>query len=604
MVESLQNEIMTQARHPTEILKDFRTYPFFGGFSEELLLQVCQMTRSKLFKKGETILREGFPNDSLYFIHSGEVNVVVQNEIVTQLTRRGEVLGEMSLISQQPVSASIHAITDVECYIIDGNDFNLVAEKDQAHFQFLLYKIYSSIAAERLRSTNLKARMAEISNRDLLEAQDELKKMNINLEKLIEERTQQLRQKARELESSYVTLESQNAALTTGFKKLTEQGQIRDATVAKVKSLDQTYLQPLRKTLQSIQDNLSQMDHKSELQSAMAEVQGISLQMRSLIDFFQSEKALESKRVLLIDGEKKQQLVAKMALGGTGVGLDIAGDLESADEFLKKGKYDLIACDIGLSDFMQSAHEQGLNTPIVVFTSTDIQGYLEKLQKLPFVSHVVSRDVNDRNLTVKTILTTINKILTQDFFGLEKYLTWGVDVQECKLTNSGQRAGRIAEMQESFKKIGVRASLLDRCGIVAEEMLMNAIYDAPMDSKGTSLFNHLPRTQEVQLSSDQATTLRYACDGNLIAISVADPFGGLQKKIIFDYLETCYQGNAGTLNHGKGGAGRGLHQIIENSDLTVFNVQSRIRTEVICLINADASAKHVHSSPSFHYFFF
>jgi hypothetical protein len=286
------------------------------------------------------------------------------------------------------------------------------------------------------------------------------------------------------------------------------------------------------------------------------------------------------------------------------VALDIAGTIETAKEFLQKNKYDLVACDIGLADFMVEVHQQGLSTPIVAFTSTEIQSYLEKLQKLPFVSHVVSRDVNDRSLTVKNILTTINKILTQDYFGLEKYMTWGVDVQEHRLNKSSERAGRISEMQTALKKIGVRGSLIDRCALVAEEMLMNAIYDAPMDPKGKSLFNHLPRTQEVLLKPEQAALFRYACDGNLIGISVSDPFGGLQKKIIFDYLETCYHGKAGALNEGKGGAGRGLHQIIENSDLTVFNVQSRIRTEVICLINADVAVKHGELTPSFHYFFF
>jgi CRP-like cAMP-binding protein len=274
---------MSQDRPSPEIFKDFQSYSFFGGFSEELLLQVCRLTRLKSFRQGDHILKEGLPNDLLYFLRSGEVNVLVQNEIVAKLSRQGEVLGEMSMISQQPVSASIQATTDVECYIIDGSDFKQVSEEDQAHFQFLLYKIFSSIVAERLRSTNFKARLVEISNRDLLYAQDELKKMNLNLEKLVAERTQQLRQKAEELEASHVTLENQNAALTTGFKKLTDQAQIRDATVAKVKNLEQNYLQPLQRSLQSIQSGIEKQEQKLELQTALDEVQGATTQMRSLL---------------------------------------------------------------------------------------------------------------------------------------------------------------------------------------------------------------------------------------------------------------------------------------------------------------------------------
>ncbi len=595
---------MSQNKHPAETAKDFRQYAFFSGFSEELLLQVCTMTQWKQFKKGDTILEQGKVNDFLYFLASGEVEIIVENEFITRLTKPGEVLGEMSVISRQPASATLVAATAVDVYGIDSKEFDFVAQKDRAQFQFLIYKIYASILTERLRSTNFKARQAEISNRDLIKVQDELKKMNANLELLVEERTSEVRRKAEQLENSHLILENQNAALTAGFKKLSDQAQIRDTTVAKVKNLDSTYLKPLHKTLSHIHDELNDSQHASELHIALEEVQGISEQIKSLLDFFQSEKSMEHQRVLLVDPEKKQQLVAKMALGGTGVNLDIAGDLDTAKAQLQAGKYDLVACDIAMEEFMKFVHDSGAKVPIVAFTNTEVASYLDKLQRLPFVSHVVSRDATDRNFTTKTILTTINKILNRDFFGLEKYLAWGVDVQEVKILNSGERTQHIEKMQESFKKIGVRSSLLGHCGVVAEEMLMNAIYDAPTDAKGQPLFNHQARTQAVALSSDQAATLRYACDGNLIAISVSDPFGGLPKKIIFDYLETCYKGEAGHLNEGKGGAGRGLHQIIEHSGLTVFNVQNKIKTEVICLIDTDPTAKKDSSNPNFHYFYF
>ena len=44
-------------------------------------------------------------------------------------------------------------------------------------------------------------------------------------------------------------------------------------------------------------------------------------------------------------------------------------------------------------------------------------------------------------------------------------------------------------------------------------------------------------------------------------------------KTIFDYLESCYAGNAGSINEaaGKGGAGRGLFQIMETAVKRVAN---------------------------------
>lgn len=92
-----------------------------------------------------------------------------------------------------------------------------------------------------------------------------------------------------------------------------------------------------------------------------------------------------------------------------------------------------------------------------------------------------------------------------------------------------------------------------------------------------------------------------AATGSMIAISVEDPFGALTKEVIISYLERCYYGSAGIMNANKGGAGRGLHQIIEKSDLTIFNVKKGIKTEVISIFNLETSRKD--HKLYFHYFF-
>ena len=111
----------------------------------------------------------------------------------------------------------------------------------------------------------------------------------------------------------------------------------------------------------------------------------------------------------------------------------------------------------------------------------------------------------------------------------------------------------------------------------------------------------MTRTETVHLKENEYSTLKYACDGVLMAISVEDPFGALDGRLILNYLESCYSGDAGKFNENKGGAGRGLHQIIEGSDLVVFNISKGIRTEVIALFNVDPKDQG-EKNPSFHLF--
>jgi hypothetical protein len=290
-------------------------------------------------------------------------------------------------------------------------------------------------------------------------------------------------------------------------------------------------------------------------------------------------------------------------LGGTGVLLDLVSNVEEGRQKLEANKYDLVIFDppnLELGNHARSVHP---NMHTVLMTSDQVPTYLPALKRLSAIPNIVSRNEGDRTFTIKNIVTTVTKLLSQDLFGLEKYLSWGADIQSKQVTSSKQREQIIAEVDAYFEKLGVRRSNRDRIRNVLEEMLMNAIYDAPVDSSGKSIFNHLPRTHELVLKPEQQGLVRFGTDGMLVAISVQDPFGSLKSSVLLKYLEANYSGQAADLNaaEGKGGAGRGLHQIVENSDLVVFNVESAKKTEAIALFNVEAK-EAAQQNPSFHLF--
>ena len=241
------------------------------------------------------------------------------------------------------------------------------------------------------------------------------------------------------------------------------------------------------------------------------------------------------------------------------------------------------------------------NTDVVLMTSEQIENYLPSLESFDKLPNIISVDPEDKTFTIKNMVTSVTKLISKNIFGLEKYLSWGVSIKEETISSSKKRADIISNLRTHFKSVGVRNSVLTRCEVVTEELLMNAIYDAPTDSEGNSIYNHLPRTTDINLEPDQFSTIRYASDGMFLAVSVEDPFGSLNGKIILNYLKSCYTGTAGNLNTNKGGAGRGLHQIIENSDLVVFNIHKNKKTEVIAIFNMDP--KHSKKGPSFHLFY-
>lgn len=76
------------------------------------------------FKKGDLILREKGNPDRLFIVRKGQIKVFRDGgaegkEIPLAIVNSGEYLGEMSIILNQPHTASAMALTDVEAVCID-----------------------------------------------------------------------------------------------------------------------------------------------------------------------------------------------------------------------------------------------------------------------------------------------------------------------------------------------------------------------------------------------------------------------------------------------------------------------------------------------------
>lgn len=472
--------------HPADVAKEIKSYQFFQRFSEPMIMQLATIMIPRQFKKGETIIREGFANEHLYFIRKGEVNIVFGGEVLAHLNITGDVFGEMSVISGHTAFTSVIATSDLDCFTLHAPEIKNIHMKDRTEFELNLYRLYCEILIDRITKTNEKARLFEIINRELHEAQQRL--------------------------------------------------------------------------------HIGHGGH-----------------------------------VLLIDSDRRLVTLERMALAGSGVHVYSASDEAETESYLRLQQFDVVVFEDKFLDYIERNRQYIQAHHFVMLTTQSIIDNLSNLQKAEFVNTIVSKVDIDRSSLIRHFLVTLAKILNQDYFGIGKYLSWGVDIQERIIRNSHLRRHIISDIEFELKNLGFRSSIITRISTTLEELLMNAIYDAPVNENGQPKFNHLSRKQDVELSENEGAIVRYANDGTYFALSVTDPFGSLQKKTLVDYLWTCYNGQAGSLNDEKGGAGRGLHQIVENSDLTIVNVKAKYRTEIICLFRLDGLKKN--ASQSLHYFF-
>jgi signal transduction histidine kinase len=128
-----------------------RQVPLFADLSAEEAGELWASAQRIAAKPGELVICEGNTGDSLYIILSGTLEVTKRDgeRDITLATRQpGEFIGEMSMIEQQPRTASVRAITPSELLAIGPEAFHRLLAKRPAAATTLLRTV-----AGRLRST-------------------------------------------------------------------------------------------------------------------------------------------------------------------------------------------------------------------------------------------------------------------------------------------------------------------------------------------------------------------------------------------------------------------------------------------------------------------
>jgi NTE family protein len=129
---------------------NLRAIPLFGDFSEEALQDLACRLRQCQYSAGQTILCAGDAPHEMHIVVQGAVRVEL-GEGAGQSRRRavlaaGHTFGEMSVLSGNPVSATVVAHTDTTTLAITAEDLSLVLEKEPS-----LYRRISALLIERLR---------------------------------------------------------------------------------------------------------------------------------------------------------------------------------------------------------------------------------------------------------------------------------------------------------------------------------------------------------------------------------------------------------------------------------------------------------------------
>jgi hypothetical protein len=288
---------------------------------------------------------------------------------------------------------------------------------------------------------------------------------------------------------------------------------------------------------------------------------------------------MSRRRVLALSADPDLLGRITPVLARAGAEVDAVGSLDElpAGEIAQRYVFvGLPRCDVGGLDALLPRLRSNAQVAVVT-SSANLRDHVRLLGD-PRVNHVIVGDRMEHD-----VLVTTRKLLTGDIFGLEKYVPEGTEIRYLRLDDFAGRGEALREVLAHAEAHKIRRQQRGAIGQVAEELLMNALYDAPVDERGRQIFAEVEPHERTRHRSPRPVSIRFAGTPDGFALAVRDRFGRLAKNTLVAYIDKCMTAPAGAQIDRKAyGSGLGLYLIANAAATYVVNVAYDIATEAIC----------------------
>lgn len=125
-----------------------REVPLFRGCAEASLSSLAERTAEVDFRPGQVVVQQGQVGNGLFLVIAGTARVTSGDQELAHLGP-GAVIGELSVLDQEPRVATVTAIEAVRCLALASWDLLEIVDSDPRLARNLLAEL-----AARLRATN------------------------------------------------------------------------------------------------------------------------------------------------------------------------------------------------------------------------------------------------------------------------------------------------------------------------------------------------------------------------------------------------------------------------------------------------------------------
>ena len=125
----------SKAQNAKQMIQGLSKIRFLQLLPAEDVVQLIPYVKTRRYTAGETIFKQGEEGRELFFIVHGNIEIIRDVESGSKLIAKlsdGDIFGEIALISDQPRTGTVHAISEVEVYTLQKTDFEYLLQQSTA----------------------------------------------------------------------------------------------------------------------------------------------------------------------------------------------------------------------------------------------------------------------------------------------------------------------------------------------------------------------------------------------------------------------------------------------------------------------------------------
>ncbi|MEZ4322204.1 MAG: hypothetical protein R3F61_32325 [Myxococcota bacterium] len=151
----------------------------------------------------------------------------------------------------------------------------------------------------------------------------------------------------------------------------------------------------------------------------------------------------------------------------------------------------------------------------------------------------------------------------------------------------------VTQIEGMARSLGCERREAMAVSTAAHELLMNAMYDAPVGPDGRPLYAH-DRANEITLGDHEVPRFRFTLGSDFLGLDASDPFGRLPRNRFFEGVLRGHMNMTGegapALDTSHGGAGLGLHTLYSSGTVLRAELHPLKRTHVSWMLQRRGAA--------------